>query len=239
MKKILVSVVFFSAAYFASAQKEVVNDPNAEVRTISGSFDKIKVSGGIELFISQSDDEAVAVSASEDKYKENIKTVVSDNTLKIYYFNGKMWDGIRNKHLRVYVSFKNLQSIDASGACDVQVAGVINESGLSITLSGASQFQGAVKLADLRLDLSGASDLTIKGIANTVKIESTGASDVKGYELAADVCNAKASGASDVHITVNKELYANASGASDILYKGEAVIKEVHSSGASNVGKKG
>jgi len=222
----------------ATAQKEIVNDPNAEIRVISGSFNGIKISGGIELFLTQADDEAVAVSASEDKFKEGIKTVVEDNTLKIYYFGDNSWNGLKNKNLRVYVSFKNLEKLNASAACDIQVAGSINVPSLTLSLSGASDFKGAVKVANLIMDLSGASDVTIKGIASSVRIESSGASDVKGYDLVTDVCTAKASGASDVNITVNKELSANVSGSSDISYKGEAVIKESHTSGSGSVSKK-
>ena len=106
-------------------------------------------------------------------------------------------------------------------------------------MSGASDFKGAVKVNSLKLDLSGASDATISGVATSVTIESTGASDVKGYNLETEVCNARASGASDINITVNKELSASASGASDISYKGTGVIKDQHSSGASSIGKKG
>jgi len=72
-----------------------------------------------------------------------------------------------------------------------------------------------------------------------VTIQSSGASDVKGYDLVTDVYNAKAFGTSDINIIVNKELSANASGASNISYKGNAVIKDQHSSGASSIGKKG
>ena len=239
MKKIILSLFISCVALAVTAQKEIVNDPNAEIRTITGSFDKIKVSGGIDLFLTQSDEEAVAISASEEKFKEGIKTVVENNTLKIYYFGDKPWSGLKNKTLRVYVSFKNLENVDASGASDVQVAGVITVPSFTLSLSGASDFKGAVKVTDLKMDLSGASDVTIKGIANTVKIETTGASDVKGYDLVTDICNAKASGASDVNITVNKELTASASGSSDISYKGEGVIKETHTNGSGSVSKKG
>lgn len=239
MKKIVISMLFTSLMFIAAAQKEIINDPNAELRTINGSFSSIKISGGIDLFLSQSDNEAIAVSATEDKYKESIKTVVENNTLKIYYFGDKNWNNTKNKNCRVYVSFKNLEMITASGACDVQVAGIISGSALTLNLSGASDFKGAVNLTDLKLGLSGASDVTIKGVATSVEIESTGASDVKGYDLITDFCNAKASGASDINITVNKQLNATASGASDIYYKGNAVIKEMHTGGASSINKKG
>jgi Putative auto-transporter adhesin, head GIN domain len=238
MKKIIASLFIVCFALIATAQKEIVNDPNAEVREITKSFNSIKISSGIDLFLSQSDNEAVAVSASENKYKEEIKTVVENNTLRIYYFGSRNWNKDKKK-LRVYVSFKNLESIDASAACDVQVAGVIKVPSLLINMSGASGFKGAVDVTNLKIDLSGASDVTIKGIAASVRIESSGASDVSGYDLITDFCTAKVSGASDVNITVNKELNASASGASDISYKGDAVIKDKHTSGASSVGKKG
>jgi len=238
MKKIICSVLLLCTVVIGMAQKEIINDANAEVRPVSGSFNSIKVSGGIQLFLTQSDEEAVVVSASENKFKDGIKTVVENNTLKIYYFGDKNWS-IKNRSLRVYVSFKNLESLDASGASDVQVAGIITSSSLSVSLSGASDFKGAIKVTELKMECSGASDVTIKGIAETVNLETSGASDIKGYELVTNTCKAKASGASDVHITVNKTLSASASGSSDISYKGDAEVKEVHSSGSSSVSKKG
>lgn len=237
MKKIIAGLFFIGIAQFVAAQKEIINDANAERRIINESFTSIKVSSGISLYLSQGDDEALAVSASENKYKDGIKTLVEGGVLKIYYFGSKGWNSDK-KNMRVYVSFKNLEKIEAAGASDIQVAGSITVATLKISLSGASDFKGAVAVTNLKIDLSGASDVTIKGSATTVQIETSGASDVKGYDLKTDFCTAKASGASDINITVNKELNAGASGASSIRYKGEGVIKEMHAGGASSVGKK-
>lgn len=231
----VVSVIFFTGAF---AQKTFVNDANAETRNLSGSFNNITVSGGIDLYLSQYDNEAVAVSASSVEYIRNIKTIVENNTLRIFFDGGKSWN-TENKKLKVYVSFKRLEKLVASGACDVQVAGMIQMPAFKLDLNGASSFKGAVKVDDLSMDLSGASDVRMNGFATAVYIQSSGASDMKGYELVAEVCTAKASGASDINITVNKELNANASGASDIYYKGDAVIKKKNSSGASSIVKKG
>ncbi len=239
MKKILVSILLTGAVFFAAAQKDIVNDANAELRDISTNFSSIKVSGGINLFLSQADDVAVAVSANEQKYKNAIKTIVINGVLQIFVMPDKVWGGYKgNKNLRVYVAFKNLQKIDASGACDIQVSGVITAPQLTVELSGACDFKGGLAVTELKLNLSGASDVKLTGTASKVSIESSGASDVKGYDLITDYCTAKASGASDINITVNKELYAHASGASDIYYKGEAAIKERHASGASSIEKK-
>jgi hypothetical protein len=87
------------------------------------------------------------------------------------------------------------------------------------------------------VDLSGASDMLVTGNATQISVEASGASDFKGYDLVSDICSAHASGASDIKITVNKELSAQASGASDVHYKGNGVIKDLKSSGSSSVSK--
>jgi len=238
MKRLLIGLlVLFSTTARAQKEKEYVIDPNATARTIGGSFSAIQVSGGIDLYLSQSNEEALAVSAAEEKYKENIKTKIEGNTLKIYYEGDRNWNSGRKK-LRAYLSYKTLTGINASGACDVYSTGTIDVASLKLELSGACDFRGKVKVGSLDLKLSGASDVRIEGTAGTVNIESSGASDVRGYDLITDVCTAKASGASDINITVNKELSAHASGASDIYYKGTGLVREVHSGGASTVSKK-
>ena len=236
MKRIFLVIGIVFTVFTANAQNEIVVDPNASVRTVAGEFNAIKVSGGIDLYLSQSDKIAVAVSAANENYKEGIKTVVEDGTLKIFYEAGKGWNK-KDRKLRAYVSFSDLKKIDASGACDVIVAGIIKTTALVLHMSGACDFSGMVKVNTLDIDLSGASDAKISGTASTVNIKSSGASDVKAFDLVADICNANISGASDVHITINSELTASASGASDIKYKGNGVIKEKRSSGASSIAK--
>jgi len=238
MKKVFFIIVVLLTCSVTNAQKTIVNDANATVRSLTESFHAIKVSGGIDLYLSQYETESIAVSAADDKYKNDIKTVVDNGVLKIYY-EGNNWSWGGNKKLKVYVSFKNMDRLQASGACDVHVAGNITVPDLSINMSGACNFKGAVFATNLSLNLNGASDVKISGTATSIKIESSGASDVKGYDLITENCTVKASGASDVNITVNKEMIVSASGASDIFYKGNCVIKEIRSSGASTIAKKG
>lgn len=220
------------------AQKTIINDPNVEERQAK-DFHAIEISHAIDLYLSQDDQEKVAVSAKEIKYRDRIRTEVKNGVLKIWYDNeGRRWEH-GDKKLKAYVSFKTLDKLDASGASNVWVDGTIAGENLDLRLSGASDFKGAVQLKELNIDQSGASDVAISGRAGKLTIEASGASDVKGYELVTDNCSVHASGASDIRISVNKELNAHASGASSIYYKGEAVIRELHSNGASSVSKKG
>ena len=239
MKKIFLFTLI-SIATIATSAQEVIVDPNAEVRTISGSFSAIKVSGGIDLYLSQSTTEAVAVSASDEKFIKRMRATVENGVLKIYMEEegGFLHITTKDRKLKAYVSFKDINKLDAVGSASIHVSGSIAVNALHLTCTGASSFRGDVKVNDLELDLKGASSMKISGTANNVNVESNGASDVKGIYLSTDMCTAKASGASDIEITVNKELNAHASGASSIKYSGDGGIKDMHSSGASSISRK-
>ncbi|HLX65805.1 MAG TPA: head GIN domain-containing protein [Puia sp.] len=221
------------------AQETVIQDPNAELRPVKG-FHGIRVSSAINLYLSQGSEEKVVVSASDVKMRDRIKTEVIDGILVIRLEGSWKWWHLGNSKLKAYVSYSMLDEITASGASDVFVDGVISGDKLALNLSGASDFKGAIKVNQLSVDQTGASDSHLTGqVAGAATFRLSGASDVKGYDLVVETCSAHASGASDVQITVNKELEADCSGASGVYYKGSGVLRESHSSGASNVSHRG
>lgn len=234
MKKIQLIVMGLLLGTAVMAQQ--VNDPNAVVRPAK-DFHGISVSSAFDVYLTQGGEEAVAVSATEEKYRERITVEVKAGILHIgYNSKGLSWSS-GNKKLKAYISFKNIDRLDVSGACDVMITGVLKAENLDIRQSGASDLKGKLDVNKLTVDLSGASDMTVNGTASQLSIEASGASGFKGYELVTDICNASASGASDIKVTVNKELSANASGASDVRYRGNGVIRDLKSSGSSSVSK--
>lgn len=236
MKRLLLGMLLCASAAVTVAQKTIVNDANAAARTVD-AFTKIHVSSAVDLYLSQGDENAVAVSAIEVKYRDRIKTEVKDGTLKIWYdTEGISW-GSGNKKLRAYVSVKTLREIHASGASDVFINGTVKAADLNVHLSGASDLSGRIEATNLDVHVSGASDMKVSGAVGNLNIHAGGASDFKGYDLTAQTCDADASGASSIYITVEKTLNADAGGASDIHYKGNAVIKKFNSGGASTVKK--
>jgi len=236
MTKIFLSLLMSFVIAAACAQIREVNDPNAQVRNLKG-FHAIKVSHAIDLFLSQSNEEVVAVSAAKEEYRNKIKTEVENGVLKIWYDNDSKWTR-GDKKLKAYISFKTLDKLNASGASDIRVTGIIKANELDINMSGASDFDGAIEANSLTVELNGASDMSVSGSAAILKIDVSGASDFKGYNLQTDNCSAKASGASDIKITVNKELSAQATGASGVHYKGNGVIRAIKTNGASSINKK-
>ena len=240
MKKLL--LIFFVLISAAALHAQfTINDPNAEVREAQ-NFHAISVSNAFDVFVSQGNEEAVAVSASEQKYRDNIVVEVKDGVLRVWFKNdGKFWRSFSGNKmkLKAYISFKNIDKLSASGACDLHVSGTITADDFHLSLTGASDFkEGRINAKKLMVNTTGASDVNISGTATELDVEATGASDFKGYDFAADYCNVRASGASSIKITVNKELSAHATGASDISYRGDGLIREIKTTGASNVSKR-
>jgi hypothetical protein len=235
MKKIIFPFLLIFLAVATSAQK-TINDPNVEVREAK-NFDAIEISNAFDVYLSQSNEESVAVSASDTKYRDNIKVEVRGGVLIIGYDKQLKWNS-GSKKLKAYISFKQLNRVKVSGACDVFVVDEWKAENLKIDLSGASNMKGTMNFQKLMVDLSGASDMQLSGTVGQLNVEASGASDFKGFELAVDFCTAKASGASDIKITVNKELSAEASGASDVKYRGAGLIRDIRTSGASKISKR-
>ena len=239
MKKIqaLMLILVISATSFA---QKTINDPNAEPRSV-GAFHAIRVGNAFDVYISQGNEDAIAISASKQEYKDKIITKVENGTLIIRFDEDKkFWKGLTGERtkLKAYISVKKLEYLDVGGACDVFIEDVISAEDLKIDLSGASDLKGKINAKKMTVSISGASDATITGNAADLQIDASGASDFKGYDLVTNYCTAKASGASSINITVNKELNANASGASSVRFKGEGLIRDIKTSGASNVSRR-
>lgn len=240
MKKqiLLIISAFVFATGFAQDEKKLVFDANAQERKV-GPFNAIEISGAINLYLSQGKEEAVAVSSSEPELLDKIKTIVRNNTLYISLdTKGMSWKSWGNNQIKAYVTFTDLIKLEASGACNIKSAGKMKLDDIKLQLSGASDFNGEIEAGSIRVDLSGASQASLKGTAEKATYYASGASSIKAFDFAANFCKIDASGASSIRVLVNKEISAEASGASSIQYKGEAMIKDFNSSGASSVKRK-
>src|SRR3954468_4666494 len=101
MKKLISAFLFLFFIGSAFAQK-VVNDPNAEPRTVS-SFHAVHVSSSFSVTITQSNEEGLAVSSSDKEDVQHIKTVVENGVLKIWLDEKSKW-WPKNHKLRAYIS---------------------------------------------------------------------------------------------------------------------------------------
>ena len=257
MKKILFALLLL-AGFVVNAQenKSIVYDENAQQRKVP-SFTAISVSSAIDLYLTQSNKNEVAVSATKDEIRDHIITEVVGGTLIIRlgdkgtWFSWRKWGNYKTK---AYVSIQDINALTASGASTVHFVNTIESPKMRIKLSGASDFKGNIKAGVLMYQLTGASDYKGEVTANSIDIDGSGASSIeligkvddlaievsgastaKLYNLTAKGAILRASGASNIGVTVTEILRANSSGASDINYKGNPTVKESNTSGASSI----
>ena len=257
MKNLLFAILLLAGfALNAQEKTSIVYDENAQVRKVP-SFTAISVSSAIDLYLTQSNKNEVAVSATNDEIRDHIITEVVGGTLIIRlgdngtWFSWKKWGNYKTK---AYVSIKDIDALTASGASTVHLVNTIESPKMRIKLSGASDFKGNIKAGVLMYQLTGASDykgqitansididgsgassIELTGNVDDLAVEVSGASDAKLYNLTAKGAILRASGASNIGVTVTEILRANSTGASDINYKGNPNVKESNTSGASKI----
>jgi hypothetical protein len=238
MKKIIAVLFLLPMLAGVQAQDKTIHDANAVKRNLNG-FHSVQVGGGVDLYISQGNEEAVAVSAARVEDRDKIITKVENGVLHIGMEPGNWgWSG-GNRKLKAYVSVKTISELHAGGGSDVYMEGILRSDKLDLSFSGGSDGRGEIDAGSLTVTVSGGSDATLKGRAVSANITASGGSDFLGQGLAADNVRAEANGGSDVFITVNKELSARASGGSDVYYSGSGVMRDISASGGSEVKKRG
>ena len=228
MKKLFfVLIAAFSLINMAHAQP-VVNDPLAEKRTV-GSFHAIDVSTGIEVFLSEGSTEELAVSASAVEYRDKIITRLENGILRIYFEN-KL--NINTKHvqreLKVYVSFKNIDKIEASTGSRVKIMDVLKSPELIIHATEGAEINGKVSSAHLQVKQNTGSRITLEGDAASFEGEGDTGSKFTGAELITNSCHVKVSTGAIISINADKELSAKANTGGVIRYKGSPEMKEIN-----------
>ncbi len=244
MKKLFLSVITFLSLAVV-AQEKVLVDANlpagqagAQKRTLNSSFTAITVSDGVDLYLTQGNDESIAVSASEEKFMERFKTEVVNGTLKIFYDNdGIKWATNSKRKLTAYVSFKTLEKLDASGGADVNLAALFTGDKLAVKVTSGASLNGQVAVKDLSAELNSGASIKITGNAANFTVDVSSGAIFKSYDLATEYCNAKASSGGGIQVTINKELNAKANSGGGIKYKGDAVIRDLNVNSGGSVKK--
>jgi hypothetical protein len=198
-------------------------------RTVT-SFHAIKVSGGIDVVLSQGNDLKLQVEADENLLPL-IFTEVRDGVLTIYHE-----EKIQNaKMMKVHLTFKQLDAITASGGCDIESTQKLSFAKLKVDLSGGCDMKLDCKADNLVSTQSGGCDMELSGEAVNGNFNISGGCDVKASGFYLKNCTVDASGGSDVSVNVTGELNMKASGASDITYYGKPAKVMQSATGASDI----
>lgn len=228
MKKAILFILILAIAAFPAFSQKIVNDKNAEKRSVE-SFHGIEVSTGINLILTESDAEEVAVSASTTEFRDKIVTKVVSGVLKIHYETkmGAINKPKESKNLRAYVSYKSLNLLHVNTGAEVEINGILKSPELEMEVNTGSIVNGEVNIDKLKVSQNTGSKITLAGKAMSMEIYGDTGSKFSGELLSTNNCSISVSTGAGVIITVENELNAKANTGGYIKYKGNAGIREI------------
>ncbi len=204
----------------------------SQERTVS-TFNKIEVSNGLDLFLTQGDAESLTVQADENLL-ELIKTEVVGGTLRIYTEKS-----IRSAASRkVKVNLKNIDTLTASSGSDVLSNSLLELEDLKVQASSGADIDLELNAQNIFASSSSGSDIYLSGTAHSIEADASSGSSVKASSLKAENGTADASSGADVSINVSGKLSANASSGGDVTYYGNPRILDKNKSSGGRVRSK-
>ena len=216
---IILAVFFIFKNEDVLAQKIKGNMEVVSQKRIVDEFTGIEAGSFFDIYLTMKDEQSVLVE-TDSNLQEEVKTLVTDNILKIKASNLK-----NTSKVKVYIAVPEINYINLSNAARVEGTNKIEASALEIIATGASQIKLDINVSELILNVSGASDVKLTGNAGNSEITTSGAANLVAKALKTNTANIKTSGASNVIIFVNENANTSASGASDIKILGEPKIE--------------
>jgi hypothetical protein len=200
-----------------------------EDRTTKEDFTKIRVSTGLDLYISQGSKNKITVEADEN-LQEIIITEVLNGELKIYV-EKNIW---RAKARKIYVTIKNLEAITATSGSDVYTNETLKVNNLNISATSGANIKISVEANTIETTATSGSDIEISGITNDYFSNATSGASIDGYELKSENATVNVTSGASINVFASKSINAKATSGGNIDFKGnpKKVDKKSNSGGS-------
>ncbi len=223
----IIAMVFASCSFTGIKGSENVI---TQERTITEQFSKVKVSMGIDLYLSQGDNVKLTVEA-DDNIIDLLLTEVKGDVLHVYF--DKNIGKVESK--KVYLTMSDINSLSASSGADIVTKTKMIADKLNISASSGAGIEAEIETKELVCKSSSGSDIELKGRSEKGNFDASSGSDIDAGDLIVSHAIAESSSGADIEITANKSLTADASSGGDINYKGKPKEKNIEKSSGGSV----
>lgn len=200
-----------------------------ENRKITEDFTAIRTSTGLDVNITQENQNAVIVEADEN-LQNLIVTEVENGVLKIYS-EKNIWSA---KSKKIHVSIKTLNSLKASSGSDVRTVKKIQSEEISIGASSGASVRMTVVANSIATNTSSGATIRVSGSADNHAAKASSGSSIKAYDLISKNVIVNVSSGANIDIHASEKIEARASSGGDIDYKGtpKKVLRRSSSGGS-------
>lgn len=215
--------------------RTVRGDGNVVKKERSASyFDGVRVSSGIDVYLSQGEKESITVEADENLH-EYILTEIRDNILHVRTDNVNIRDA---EIKRVHVTIRDVKSLKTSSAGDLVCKTPIKGDDVELGASSAGDISLELYAKNVEVDISSSGNIKLWGEADIMSADLSSAGDLEAYDFKVSEAKVDVSSAGDARINVTGKLVARASSAGDISYLGNPGSIDAHSSSAGGIHKR-
>ncbi len=218
---------------FASIDSGISGNGNVvEKERAIKSFHGIVVANGIDVFITQTDEEKLVLIADENLH-DLIITDVENGILKI----SSKQNIRRASSLRINLNYKFIESIKISSAGDVKGETKLVTDDLVLHLSSAGDLDLDIEANKIDCKISSSGDVNLRGKTTILNAELSSAGDLNAYDLISEECVVRVSSAGNAKVYATKLFDLEASSAGDIFYKGDGIVENQRTSSAGEIRK--
>ncbi len=225
---IFVLFIFSSCIFSGPSLKG--NGKVVEETRKTGDFDEIKVSRGMNVYISQGEKTKVVVKADENLL-DAIEIEVEGNTLKVTS-NQNIRSATSKK---VFVTTPNISKIKSTAGSNVFSETVIKSDKLNLSGSAGSNIKLDVNIGVLDVSVSAGSNIKLEGRAKYFTGKATSGSNLKAEDLKTKDCSVNVSSGANIWITAKNNFNAHASSGGNIFYYGNPESTEIEKSSGGNI----
>lgn len=195
----------------------------AEQRAVE-PFTAINIKGCAAVRLQQSDDYQLSLRSNS---LGDVSTEVRDGVLYVEVSNN------RYTKAKMTISMPSITALYTAGACKIDSDTPLITDSLLLDLSGAAQADLNLQVKSLTVDSKGASELELNGQSETADIRLSGAGKIDAENFVVQDMHINCAGASQAELNVQRNLWAQAAGASKITYEGNPAVKQSMAVGGS------
>jgi hypothetical protein len=207
-----------------------------EQRSLTG-FDRVVVTAGMHLFVEQSEEFSVTLTA-EDNIMPYILTEVSGDTLTFFFDNSERRSFRTTRPIDIRINMPEVEALNGSGGSRIET-GPLQGTSLSLEVSGGGQANlESVTYQILNCDLSGGSRAELTGEVERQTVQVSGGGQYNAGDLRSSEAQINMSGGGQGTVWVTGSLNADLSGGAQLGYYGNPQVSQ-NTSGGSTVNFRG
>lgn len=232
-----IGILFLSiCSWTVSAQKMVKVKGSGYILTQqrkTAFFHSIEVSRNISVYIVPGTFQPLTVEADDNLFSY-IKTVVRDQTLKVYIPDTV--DIVKFTHLNILISMPEIVLLQARQSALIDAAPQLwKVPQVELKASTGSRIHLAIHTSDIKINATTSAIIELKGEARNLNADLKTAACLYGRNFKAEQADIKLSIGAKSEIEVNEKIEYNLSGNSKLIYRGNPQITKYYVNTGSKV----